>query len=374
MKHSVNQYYDRRSFLRKTALGAGMLLAPSLALSPLAACASETDKKLGLALVGLGNYSTNKLGPALRETKYCRLTGVVTGDPAKGRQWAADFDFPETNIYSYETFNRIAENPDIDMVYVVLPNGLHAEFTIRAAQSGKHVICEKPMANTAEEARLMIEACQLAGVKLQIGYRCQYDPHHMEIMRLGQQQQLGKVMVIESGNSFYLGSASDNWRFVDPDLAGGGALMDMGVYCIQGARYTLGEEPLAVLAHGYNTRPEIFLHNLEETIAWQMEFPSGAIASCTASYGARADFLKVSAAEGNFQLDPCYQYNKPSGTAANQTIDYPASNQQAVQMDAFARNILDDTPVVASGEEGLRDMLVVEAIYRSWREGKRVLL
>lgn len=372
MSYPFENLFDRRDFLRKTAIGAGALLTSSLALSPIASCASPEEKKLGLALVGLGNYSTNKLGPALRHTRYCHLTGVVTGDQAKGRKWAADFGFPEKNIYSYDNFDLIAENPDIDIVYVVLPNGLHAEYTIRAAQAGKHVICEKPMANTANEARLMIEACQKAGVKLQIGYRCQYDPHHLDVMRLGQKEELGKVKLIQTGNSFFLGGPSDNWRFVNPELAGGGALMDMGVYCIQGARYTMGKEPIAVLARGYNTRPEIFWDNLEETIIWQMEFPGGALASCTASYGARSDFLRISAEQGDFQLEPCYQYNKPEGMAGQKAISYPEANQQAVQMDALARNVLDDTPVIADGEEGLRDMIVVEAIYQSWREGRRV--
>lgn len=365
----MNERTTRRQFLKRSSTIGISTLALSFSLGELYACALEQDRKMGVALVGLGNYSTNKLAPALQETQYCRLAGVVTGTPAKAERWAREYGIPEKNIYNYDTFDQVQDNEEIDIVYVVLPNGMHAEYTIRAAQAGKHVICEKPMANSAEECRQMIEACEQAGVKLQIGYRCQYDPHHKEIMRLGQDEVLGKIMLFQSGNGFFYGGGSDNWRFHDPALAGGGALMDMGVYCIQGARYATGKEPLAVTAQSFNPRPEIIIPELEDTMTWQMEFANGAIANCSTSYGARSDFLKVSAQEGNFELHPCYQYNKPEGEVRGEAISYPAKNQQAVQMDAFARNILDDTPVMANGYEGLRDMIVVEALYQSVADG-----
>lgn len=365
----MNELTTRRQFLKRSSRIGVSAIALSLSLGELYACASEQDRKLGVALVGLGNYSTNKLAPALQETGYCRLAGIVTGTPAKAERWAREYNIPEKNIYNYDTYDQIRDNEDIDIVYVVLPNGMHAEYTIRGAEAGKHVICEKPMANTVEECRQMIGACEKAGVKLQIGYRCQYDPHHQEIMRLGQQEVLGKVMLIQSGNGFYYGGGSDNWRFHDPALAGGGALMDMGVYCIQGARYSMGKEPTAVTAQFFNPRPEILHPELDDTMTWQMEFDNGAIANCSTSYGARSDYLKVSAQEGNFELHPCYQYNKPEGEVRGEAISFPAQNQQALQMDAFARNIMDNTPVIADGYEGLRDMMVVEAIYRSTAAG-----
>ncbi len=364
----ADQLPSRRKFLKKSTLGAGALFfhaALPLRASPF----GRQDGKLGIALVGLGSYSRGKLAPALLETNLCYLAGIVTGTPAKAEEWSAKYDIPKANIYNYETFDRIADNADIDVIYVVLPNGMHAEYTIRAAQAGKHVICEKPMANTPEECKAMIQACRDAGVKLQIGYRCQYDPQHIDIMRMGQQEEYGPVKVIQTGNGFHLGGKSDNWRYTDPALAGGGALMDMGVYCTQGARYSMGREPVAVQAQSYNFRPELIHPDLDDTMTFQLEFEGGAIANCMCSYNARSDYLLVSAAEGNFGLEPCYQYNKPEGMAGGEPFSYPATNQQAVQMDAFARNIMEDTAVKADGEEGLRDMLVVDALYRSVAAG-----
>ena len=175
----------RRRFLRQAAeMGIGAsALALSFSINSIYACDPQEDRPLGIALVGLGNYSANKLAPALQETRFCRLAGIVTGTPAKAEEWSRKYDIPKGNIYTYDTYDDIAGNPDIDIVYVVLPNGMHAEYSIRGAEAGKHVICEKPMANTVEECRQMIGACKAAGVKLQIGYRCQYDPHHREIMR-----------------------------------------------------------------------------------------------------------------------------------------------------------------------------------------------
>ena len=361
---------SRRRFIRQASgFGLGISLGLTFSLSELYACSPENDRPLGIALVGLGNYSTNKLAPALQETAYCRLAGIVTGTPAKAEEWARKYDIPQKNIYNYETYDRLADNPDIDVVYVVLPNGMHAEYTIRGAQAGKHVICEKPMANSVEECRQMIDACETAGVKLQIGYRCQYDPHHQEIMRYGQEELLGQVMILQSGNGFYYGGGSDNWRFTNPALAGGGAMMDMGVYCIEGARYTMGTEPVAVTARFYNHRPNLIHPELDDAMAWQMEFENGAVANCTTGYNFRSDYLKVAAQEGNFELHPCYQYNKPIAEIDGETVSFEARNQQAIQMDAFARNIMNDTPVVADGREGLLDMKVIEAAYRSAAAG-----
>src|SRR5260370_10570428 len=161
---------SRRNFLRgfgSTGLFAGLgRHASDLLLD---------NRKLGVALLGLGRYSTGQLGPALRETKLCYLAGVITGHPEKGEKWAADFGLNKKNIYNYETFDGIADNKDIDIVYVVTPPALHPEFVIRAAKAGKHVISEKPMATSVAACDRMIVACQAANGKLAIGYRLHYD-------------------------------------------------------------------------------------------------------------------------------------------------------------------------------------------------------
>lgn len=374
MKNSKT-HLDRRQFIKKAGLGVGLsaLATSAYPFSDLNLRSSPDEKKLGVALVGLGGYSKGKLAPAFEFTKSCQLSGIVTGSPDKAKEWMDKHDIPEKNVYDYDNFDSIADNPDIDIVYVVLPNAMHADYVIRAAKAGKHVICEKPFDISVKKSQAAVDACKAAGKLLQIGYRCQYDPFHQEIMRIGREKVLGDIKVIRTADSFF-GVNSSNWRFTDRKLAGGGALMDIGVYCIQGARYSAGEEPVAVWANTFNTYPDK-MDGMEETITFTMEFPSGAIANCTASYAARADELHISAEKGNYGLEPGYGYAPPQGYIQNEKMDFERNNQQAVQMDAFARNILDGTPVIADGEEGVRDMRVIEAIYKSAKKGgKRVKL
>src|SRR5829696_1548422 len=153
----------------------------------------KKDGKLGIALVGLGGYAGGQLAPALQQTEHCYLAGIVTGTPSKIPTWKEKYSIPDQNIYSYDNFDSIKANPDIDIVYVVLPNSMHAEYVIRAAQAGKHVICEKPMALNVKECDDMIAACKKAGKMLSIGYRLHFEPYNLEMQRLGQQKVLGEI-------------------------------------------------------------------------------------------------------------------------------------------------------------------------------------
>ena len=258
--------YSRRRFIKDISFGAAALTP---ALSYLTACSRRkpTDK-LGVALVGLGSYSTTQLGPALQETKKCYLAGVVTGTPAKEKIWADKYNIPEKNIYNYENFDEIASNPDIDIVYVVLPVSMHKEFTIRAAHAGKHVISEKPMAISSRDCEEMITACRKAGKKLSVGYRLRFDPYNKEMMRLGQQKIYGNPLQIDCANGFVYKDDPNAWR-LKKALAGGGGLMDMGIYCIQAARYVSGEEPAFVTAREEKTRPELF-KEVDETVYFEI--------------------------------------------------------------------------------------------------------
>jgi len=195
---------NRRKFLQTLSMGLGTLaLGPSL--SPLESLAAAQDKKLGIALVGLGGYSSGQLAPALQQTKNCYLAGIVTGTPAKAQDWSSKYNIPKGNIYNYQNFDTIISNPAIDIVYVVLPISMHKEFTIRAAKAGKHVICEKPMALNAAECRKMIAACKQANRMLSIGYRLHFEPHNMEVMRLGKNKVYGAVTAVDAGNGFVWG-------------------------------------------------------------------------------------------------------------------------------------------------------------------------
>src|SRR6188768_1327739 len=164
--------YSRRDFLSRIGFGATLLSMPSILSN--AKPFGNDDKKLGIALVGLGYYAEHLLAPALQETKNCYLAGIVTGTPEKKEKWKAQFNIPDKNCYTYQTFDQIADNKDIDIIYVVLPNSMHHEYVIRAAKAGKHVICEKPMSVSVKEAEEMIAACKKAKVKFSIGYRMHF--------------------------------------------------------------------------------------------------------------------------------------------------------------------------------------------------------
>ncbi len=333
---------------------------------------SRSEQTLGVALVGLGNYATGQLAPALQETQLCELTGVVTGTPAKARSWQQKYGLPEKNVYDYETYDQIADNEDIDIVYVVLPNAMHAEYTIRAAEAGKHVICEKPMATSVEDCRAMIEACDRNDRKLSIGYRLHFAPHHQRIMEIGQQEEAGSITTMQGSHGFRIGDERTDaphiqWR-LDKEMAGGGALVDVGIYVIQAGRYVTGEEPSAVTAQEYTTRPNVF-DEVDETIFFQLEFPSGAVLDGSTTYNGYLNRFQAAAEGGWLELRPAFSYGGLNGATHEGDMDLPNVNQQARQMDAFAECVLEDKTSRVSGEEGLRDMQVIEAIYESIAAG-----
>jgi predicted dehydrogenase len=372
--------YSRREFVSQISyFGLGSLTFGGL--SALASSAStvnskakenllkqQAQRKLGVALVGLGQYSRGQLGPALKETKECYLAGIVTGTPDKITRWRNDYNIPEGSVYNYENFDSIKDNPNIDIIYVVLPNSMHAEFTIRAAKAGKHVICEKPMAITVEDCDRMIAACKDAGKMLSIGYRLYFEPYNQEVMRLGQEEVFGKVKKIKAEHG--MGSTS-GWR-LDKELAGGGPLMDVGIYCVQAARYTIGMEPIAVTAIEGPKRDKETFKEVEESLTWQMEFPNGVIAECKSSYSQGMNVLRGDAENGWFELSPAYAYRRISGTSSNEKMEFKEVNQQALQMDDFALAIKENRPTPVPGELGRQDVKILQAIYKAMATGQRV--
>src|SRR6185295_18308736 len=213
---------SRRDFIRGLSITtAGLALAPRYIAGLLA---QNKGRRLGIAMLGLGNYATNQLAPALLETKLCQLTAVVTGHPEKGEKWVNQYNLKKENLYSYENFDRIADNRDVDIVYVVTPPALHPEFSIRAAKAGKHVISEKPMATSVADCDRMIDACRRAKVQLGIGYRMHYDLFRKELMRIVQTQEFGSFMKMAGSFSFVMNQ--HQWR-IEKKLAGGGAMMDL---------------------------------------------------------------------------------------------------------------------------------------------------
>lgn len=334
---------------------------------------SKTDnsprpaKKLGIALVGLGSYSTYQLAPALMDTEHCYLAGIVTGTKDKEKVWMNKYGIPESNVYNYQNFDTIADNDAIDIVYVVLPNSMHADFSIRAAKAGKHVICEKPMAVSVAECDAIINACEAANVKLSIGYRMQSDPYTKEVKKYVKEKTFGDPLFVSSDAGYISRGNPDQWR-LNKKLSGGGALLNMGVYSIQTSIYGTGSNPTSVSAQEFSTRPEYFKET-DETITAQFEFPNGAVGHMFTSHNANGNRFKVHCSDGWFELDPAHSYGPISGrTSKGDVISFPHQSQQALQMDDFAKHILTGSPNVAPGEMGKRDMIIVEAIYKSINE------
>ena len=367
MNH-LNRTSSRRNFVTRVSAGIGAFSLASVLPSLSATASVRKSGKLGIAFIGLGNYATKQLAPAIEQAKDCYLAGIVTGTKEKEAVWKEKYGIKKENIYNYENFDSIASNKDIDIVYVVLPNSMHAEYTIRAAKAGKHVICEKPMALTATEGQTMIDACEKRNVMLSIGYRLHFDPNTREIMKVAAEKPYGNVQYVQSEVGFTIGDPTQ-WR-LKKTMAGGGAMMDVGIYCIQAARYATGEEPVAVRAQEFKT-DNVKFKDVDETVSWQLEFPSGAYSNSTTLYNARANRLYVSYKKGAAQLEPATKYTGIKGTIQKRVLDVQPINQQARQMDGFAQSVKSGTPSIVPGEEGMRDMRVIDAIYRSLANGGR---
>lgn len=364
----------RRGFVERIGLGIGAAATlPSFVSRSEVVSGNYAGRKLNVALCGLGRYA-NVLKQGLAASQYCHLAGVVTGTPAKATQWKKDYTIPDKNIYSYQSFDQIKNNSDIDLVYITLPNGMHKEYTIRAAKAGKHVIVEKPMAFTEKDCQEMIAACQKAGVQLAVGYRLHYEPHHIEIKRLGQEKVFGQVRIIDASLGYRLaGISPDDWH-LKRAIAGGGPLMNLGVYCVQSSRYVLGEEPTAVTAQfGPVTMPDLF-KEVEENITWQLYFPSGAICTSSSMSDCNIDRFFASADEGYFELSPALSYGPFQGKTSQGVLNFPTINQQAALVDDIARHLLNNKPlpVHISGEEGRKDMKILEGIYRAATTGRKI--
>ncbi len=328
----------------------------------------DTSSRAGIALVGIGKYATEEIIPAFAHTQHCRLAGLVTGSSEKAAELHSRYRLDMKNIYVYDTFDDIAKNPDIDIVYIVLPNAMHHEFVIRAARAGKHVICEKPMAITTKECDEMIHACELNKVQLSIGYRLQFEPFNQRMMELGRSNESGNIKRIVAENG--LGHV-EGWR-LDHQLAGGGPLMDVGIYCIQAVRYTTGLEPLSVTAQEHpKTDPSMF-DEVEEGLSWSMEMPNGVVAECKCSYSQSMDCLRAETPDTWFELRPAYAYRGLAGSTSSGKMNLPAINQQAAQMDAFALAIRENRKTSVPGEMGRQDVKIIQAIYESARTGKTI--
>ena len=350
------------------ALSAATL--PLIGSSARAAGQPSAGRKLGYCIVGLGRISMDHFMPACQMSQHSQVTALVSGHREKAEKMAAQYNVPAKNIYNYQNYDEIRRNSDIDAVYIALPNSMHFEYTIRAANAGKHVLCEKPMATTVKDSRAMIEACKAANKKLMIAYRCQYEPTNLRAIRLIRDGQLGSVQTIESSNGFNIGPGE--WR-VDRKLSGGGPLLDVGIYSLNACRYLTGEEPEHIEAYCSVIDKDGRFRDVEENVSWTMRFPSGIVAACTTTYGARmSGSFTVNGSKGILNVDPAFAYqglHLKANIEGQPAIDEPNPNQDPSQFvteaDYFARCVFDNQEPRSNGEEGLRDMQWMAEIYKS---------
>lgn len=376
MPDSRERDITRRGFLVK----AGQGLAVTQALGALASAQQVPDppgKKVGWAIVGLGSLAINQILPAFAKCEKSRVVALVSGHPEKARKLAARYGVDPKRIYDYQNYDSIRNNPEVDVIYIVLPNGMHAEYTVRGHQAGKHVLSEKPMANTPAECQAMIEAARKANRKLMVAYRCRYEPFNQEMIRMAREQELGPVKGILADHGFNIGDPTQ-WR-LKKDLAGGGSMMDIGIYSLQAARYVTGEEPVEVGAMSHTTPGDERFKEVEEATNFQLRFPSGVLANCSSSYGySGQNRYRVVTTKGWFELEPATGYSGlrmrvRRGNAIEERM-LPVRDHFALEMDHMSECVMNGKDPLTPGEEGLRDMRIIMAVYEAARSGKTVKL
>lgn len=356
---------NRRTFARLSALALAATRMPSFAQAT-----AGTEKPVGFAAIGLGTISDIFMR-ACAESKTAKITALVTGHPdTKGKHYAALYGIPESSIYTYETYDRIRDNKDVDAVYVGLPNSMHREYTVRAAQLGKHVLCEKPMAISSAECSQMIAACSNAGRKLMIAYRVHYEPTHLEAKRMIDSGAIGQVQSFEG--SFGFNATPNQWRLTR-QYGGGGPLMDVGIYPLNEVRWLTGEEPAAYTAVATTRdRTSGRFAEVEQTLDFTVRMPSGIVAALGCTYGSTMPgFLRIHGDKDSLEIAPAYNYDGVHLRSLDGTTPVDIKSQGdsvfhfVLEAEHFANCIRTGATPKTPGEEGLRDLLAIEAIYKA---------
>ena len=361
---------------KRELLGVGGSVALAAVAGPLVAQSRRPPgRKLGYAVVGLGSYATRQIMPQFVNCEHSRLVALVSGTPAKLEKYGAEYGIPAANRYDYRNFDRIRDNPAIDIVYVILPNALHREYSVRASQAGKHVMCEKPMAISSAECREMIAAARTAGRKLMIGYRSRFEPYNRLAIELARGGFVGPTRTIRAAHGF--DASPGIWR-LDRPLSGGGSMMDIGIYSLNAARYLTGEEPVSVSALESTDRRDPRFATVEDRVSFDLRFPSGAVASCISSYSSSHNEYRIIGTKGWIDMEPATSYSGQTmrinreGKTEDRRLAAATKNQFAGQLDHLSECVMTGAEPIVPGEEGLRDVALIEAIYRSAREGRTI--
>ncbi|MBI4165397.1 MAG: Gfo/Idh/MocA family oxidoreductase [Acidobacteria bacterium] len=336
-----------------------------------------TGNRVGFAIVGLGHISELAVLPAFRHSKKTKVVALVSGDVQKARRLAKKFG--ASDYYTYDDYVLALNHPKVEAVFIATTNGTHAEYTVRAAHSGKHVLCEKPMANSAAECKQMIDACQAHDVRLMIAYRKYFEPASVLLKRLVTNGKLGRLKVVHSAFTINLPPGkpgSPAWHF-NKTQAGGGSLVDVGIYCVNTARWLVGRDPVEASAHAWTHNPAGF-REVDEHMAFQLKFPEGIVLQATSSFGAaQSSFLHVIGDKGWVALNPAYEFAKQRrmcGEIGGRWFEkkFKAMDEFALELDAFADTIRRRHDPEPDGAEGLKDVAILEAIYRSSNESRPV--
>jgi predicted dehydrogenase len=326
------------------------------------------------AVVGLGHIAQAAVLPAFRHAKEnCQLTALVSDDPDKLKELGKRYKV--AHRYSYDEYDACVNNGEVDAVYIALPNHMHAEYAVRAMEAGRHVLCEKPMAVTEAECQKMLHAARTAEVRLMIAYRLHFEEANLKAVEIARSGQLGEVRYFQS--SFSMQVKADDIRLRQE--TGGGTLYDIGIYCINAARYVFRDEPEEVLAMSASSSDPRFAE-VDEMTSAILRFPGDRLASFTCSFGAADTSLyRIVGTEGELRVEPAYEY---AGKLAHHlTIDGKTKKQTFAKRDQFAPELIYFAQCVQegrepepSGVEGLADVRIIEALYQSAREGRAVRL
>jgi predicted dehydrogenase len=334
-------------------------------------------KKVGFAVVGLGKIAQGSVLPAFANSKSAKLVALVGRDQQKTAQLARKFHAGVS--YHGDEYAECLVNPNVSAVYIATSPGEHAHLTVQAAQARKHVLCEKPLAATVEQAATMVEACRENGVLLMTAYRKYYEPSTLHLKELIQSGKLGRIDAIHTAFSeLYVPGVSQSW-LLDKKLAGGGPLMDLGVYCVNTARWLVDENPTEATAQSWTNDTETF-REVEEGISFRLKFPTELVVHGSSSYGATlSSFIFVQGTKGWASLAPAFPFDEVRqliGKIGKRSFarKFKLIDEFTLEIDAFASAIQNKHAVEADGVEGHRDMIITDAIYESARTKQPVII
>ena len=335
---------------------------------------SSANRRVRYAIVGLGHITQVAMLPAFAHaTENSELCALISGDPAKLQELSKSYHVPLT--YSYEQYEECLHSGEVDAIYIALPNSMHCEYAVAAARAGIHVLCEKPMAVNEEECERMIREARQGQIRLMIANRLHFDSSHLEAVKMVASGQLGTPRIFSSMITMQV---KDGNVRLDKKL-GGGPLYDIGIYCINAARRLFGEEPHEAFAINASIADPRFAE-VDETTSAILRFSQGGIATFTCSFGAaRESNYEMVGTKAVLRSDPAYERSRPSTLSLildgqKKELVFPQQDQFALELAEFSNCVLKGRDPVASGEEGLADVRIIEALLRSAETGQPVKL